>query len=97
MTSMVKSILHDYSGAYILVNWTITITGNGTEEDAKQRDGRNKGAIFKNCTPFTDSISKMNNNQGTAKYLDVVMPMHNLIEYSNEYKEYKEVDFSACY
>ena len=34
--------------------------------------------------PFSDCISEINNTQiDNAKDLDVVMPMHNLIEYSN--------------
>ena len=42
--------------------------------------------IFKNCSLFTDSLSETNNTQvDNAKYIDVVMPMYNLIEYSNNY------------
>ena len=44
--------------------------------------------IFKNCTPFSDYISKINNTQtDNAKDLDVIMPMHELIEYSNNYSK----------
>ena len=39
--------------------------------------------VFKNCTPFTDWISGINNTQlDDAKDIDVVIPMYNLIEYS---------------
>ena len=42
--------------------------------------------MFKNCAPFTDCISEINNNQiDNAKYVDVVKPMYNLIEYSDNY------------
>ena len=42
--------------------------------------------MFKNCAPFTDCISEINNNQiDNAKYVDVVTPMYNLIEYSDNY------------
>ena len=35
---------------------------------------------------FTDYISKINNTQiDNAKYIDVVMPTYNLIEYSDNY------------
>ena len=72
-TPMLKSNLCDY---------VITINGAG----ARQVDERNKGAIFKNCAPFTDCISEINNNQaGKANNLDVVLPMYNLIEYSDNY------------
>ena len=43
-----------------------------------------KEVVFKNCTPFTACISEINNTQiDIAKYIDVLMPMYNLIEYIN--------------
>ena len=57
-TSMLRSSLCDYSDAYILVSRTITMTGEGKDDAAKQLDERNKGVIYKNCAPFTDCISK---------------------------------------
>ena len=42
--------------------------------------------MFKNCAPFTDCISEINNTQiDNAKYTGVLMPMYNLIEYSDNY------------
>ena len=85
-TTMLKSSLCDYSDAYILVKGTITITGAGADAAARQADERDKGVVFKNCAPFTDCISKINNAQvDNAKYIDIVMPMYNLIEYSDNY------------
>ena len=85
---MLRSSLCDYSDAYILVSGTITITGAGADDAAKRLDERNKGVIFKNCAPFTDCISEINNTQiDNAKYIDVVMPMYNLIEYSDNYSK----------
>ena len=55
---MIKSSLCDYSDAYILVAGTITSTGAGDNDAAKQADEKNKEVIFKNFTPFTDCISK---------------------------------------
>ena len=85
---MLKTSLCDYSDAHILVNWTIAITAVGEDDGAKQLDGRNKGVIFKNCATFTDCISEISNAQiDNAKYLDVVMLMYNLIEYSDNYSK----------
>ena len=82
-TSMLRSSLYDYSYAYILVSGTITITAAGADDAAKRLDERNKDVI-KKCAPFTDCISEINNTQiDNSKYVDVVMPMYNLIEYSN--------------
>ena len=39
-----------------------------------------------NCALFTGCISEVNNSQiDNAKDIDVVMPMYNLIEYSDNY------------
>ena len=85
-TTMLKSSLCDYSDAYILVKGTITITGRGADAAARQADERDKVVIFKNCAPFTNCISEINNTQiDNAKDIDIVMPMYNLIEYSDNY------------
>ena len=47
--------------------------------------------IIKNCGSFTDCISETNNTQiDNAKYVDVVMPKYNLIEYSDNYSTTSE-------
>ena len=85
---MLRSSLCDYSDAYILVSATITTTGAGADDAAKRLDKRNKGVIIKNCAPFTDCISEINNNEkDNAKRINVVMPMYNLIEYSDDYSK----------
>ena len=44
--------------------------------------------IIKTCAPFTDCISKINNTQvDNAKDNDTVIPMLNLIEYSDNYSK----------
>ena len=44
--------------------------------------------VFKNCAPFTNCMSEINNTQiDNAKDIDVVMPMYNLIEYSDSYSK----------
>ena len=98
-TTMLKSSLCDYSDAYILAKGTITITGDTRPEPdankprteaqllaARQADERDKGVAFKNCAPFINCISEISNTQvDNAKDIDIVMPMYNLIEYSDNY------------
>ena len=85
-TTMLKSSLYDYSDAYIHVKGKITITGEGDNDAAKRADERNKGVAFKNCAPFTICISEINNTQiDSCKDIDVIMPMYNLIECSDNY------------
>ena len=66
---MLKSSLCDYSDAYIFVKGKITITEAGDDAAARQTDERDKSVAFKNYAPFTNCI----------------MPMYNLIEYSDNY------------
>ena len=49
---------------------------------------RNRVLAFKNNTPFTNCISKINNVLiDNAEDLDIVMPMYNLLEYSKSYSK----------
>ena len=76
LESMLRSNLCDYSDAYTVVKDDITLEG---DNDASKR---NKNLAFKNNAPFINCISKINGVQiDNAEYLDVVMPMHNLLEY----------------
>ena len=85
---MLRSNLCDYVDPYILVKGTITTTGTGDDEAAKQLDERNKGVIFKNCDPYTKCISRINNTDIDISHdIDIVMPMYNLIEYSDNYSK----------
>ena len=85
-TSMLRSSLCDYSDAYILVKGNITV--NNTAADGAAANNTNKKVIFKNCAPFTSCISKINNTQiDNAEYIDIVMPIYNLIEYSDDYSK----------
>ena len=85
-TAMLRSSLCDYSDAYILVRGNITV--NNTAADGAAANNTNKKVIFKNCAPFTNCISKINNTQiDNAEYIDIVMPMYNLIEYSDNYSK----------
>ena len=83
-TTMLKSSLCDYSDAYILVKGTIS--ANNTAAAGAAANNTNRKVIFKNCVPFTNCISEINNTQiDNAKDIDIVMPMYNLIEYSDNY------------
>ena len=83
---MLQSSLCDYSDAYILVKGKITIIGAGDDAAARQADERDKGVAFKNCAAFTNCISEINNTQiDNCKDVDIVMPLYNFIEYSDNY------------
>ena len=83
-TTMLKSSLCDYSDAHILVKGTISVNNTSAAGAAVNND--DKKVILKNCAPFTNCISEINNTHiDNTKDIDIVMPMYNLIEYSDNY------------
>ena len=83
-----KSGLCDYSDVYILVKRRITITGAGDDAGARKEDERNKWVAFKYCAPFINCESEINNTEvDNTKDIDIVMPMYDLIEYSDNYSK----------
>ena len=73
-TPMLRSDLCDYSDAYILVNGTITVSGNNP------RDRQDRPFILKNNAPFVLCITRINNELiEDADDVDIVMPMYNLL------------------
>ena len=84
---MLMSSLCKQRDGYLLVSETITVPNEGTPENTNSR----KNIIIKNCAVFTDCMSEINNTQiDKAKHIDTVMPMHNLIEYSDNYSKTSE-------
>ena len=87
-TTMLRSNSCDYADAYILVKGTITITEAGNDAVARQADERDEGVTFKNCATLVKCISRIKNTDiDTAEDIDIVMPMYNLIEYSDNYSK----------
>ena len=83
---MLRSSLCDYGDAYILVKGNITV--NNTAAAGANANNTNKKIIFKNCVSFTNRISKINNKQiDNTEYINIVMPMYNLIEYDDNYSK----------
>ena len=77
-TKVIKPNLCDYSDAYILV------AGNIKAADV----AANTNVAFKNCVPFTRCVTHINDEHTeTAANLDIIMPMYNLIEYSDNYAD----------
>ena len=57
---MLKSSLCDYSDAYILAKGTIAVPNTAAPDANANND--NKKVIFKNCGPYINCISKINNS-----------------------------------
>ena len=69
----------DYSDAYVVLK-------GRTVEGYDVAKKRNKNLTFKNNAPFRSCISKINSTFiDNAEDLDIVMPIYNLLEYSDNY------------
>ena len=80
-TSLLKT--SDYSNSYTLMSGTITVA-----ELAADAGNKNIEVVFKNCTSFTSCISEINNTQiDNVEDIDIVMPVYNLMECSDNYSE----------
>ena len=79
---VLKPNLCDYEDAYILVDGTIRAQAIAPEVNADTR------LALKNCAPFTKcNLEISDEHVDTAANLDIVMPMYNLIEYSDNYQD----------
>ena len=75
---VIKPNLYDYSDTYILVTGDIKIADIAADTNV----------AFKNCAPFTRYVTHINDEHvETAENLDIIMPLYNLIEYSNNYAD----------
>ena len=77
-TKVIKPNLCDYSDAYIIVTGGINVADVAAKTNV----------AFKNCALFTRCVTHINNEHvETAENLDIITPMHNLIEYSDSYAD----------
>ena len=78
LTKSIESSLCDYSDAYILVTGNITATPNNAATQV----------VFKNCAPFEKCRTEINETFiDEADFINITMPMYNLIEYSDNYSD----------
>ena len=83
---MLRSSFCHYSDAKIFVKGDITV--NNKAAAGAIANNTNKKVIFKNRAPFTNCVSIINNTQiDNSEYIDTVMPMYNLTQYSNNYSQ----------
>ena len=75
-TIVIRAHLCDYSDAYILVIGNI------------ENKFPNSSVASKHCAPFTKCITHIHDEHlETTENLDIIMPMYNLLEYSDNYSD----------
>ena len=78
LTKSIESSLCDYSDAYVLVTGNIAATPNNAATQV----------VFKNCAPFEKCRTEINETfVDEADFINITMPMYNLIEYSDNYSD----------
>ena len=93
LTKSIESSLCDYSDAYILVTGNITVKRTiaippDTEPQRKQSLAAATQVVFKNCAPFEKCSTEIDGTLvDEADFINITMPMYNLIEYSDNYSD----------
>ena len=78
LRQVIKPNLCDYTDTYILVTGDIKVAAVTADTNV----------AFKNCAPLTRCVTHISNEHvQTAETLDMIMPIHNLIEYSDSYAD----------
>ena len=78
LTGSSESSLCDYSDAYVLFTGNIAVAGGNA----------NTKVAFKNCAPFKRCRTEINETfVDDADFINIAMPMYNLIEYSDNYSD----------
>ena len=76
LTKSIESSLCDYSDAYILITGNINVTGGDN----------NTKVVFKNCASFEKCSTEIDGTLiDESDFINITMPMYNLIEYSDNY------------
>ena len=85
----IHTYIHTYCytyDTYILFKGTITVPNTAAAN--ANANNANKKVIFKNYAPFINCISEIKHTQiDNAKDIDIVMPMYDLVEYSDDYSK----------
>ena len=71
MITQKREVKLKWSSCEILAKGTIAITGHGDYDSGKQADERDKDVIFKNCTPFRECISVINDQRYLCCDIDI--------------------------
>ena len=93
LTNSIESSLCDYSDTYILVKGDIAVTrtiaaASNNLLQIKQSLAAATEVAFKNCAPFKDCRTEINNMfVDYADFTNTAMSMYNLIEYSDNYSD----------
>ena len=88
LTKSIESSLYDYSDAYILVTANIAAERTNAADTPDIELGAITQVAFKSCAPFEKCSTEIDGTLADeAKFINITMPMYNLIEYSDNYSD----------
>ena len=90
LTKSIESSLYDYSDAYILVTGNIAVTRTFASDPVQRKQLLDAATqvVFKNCAPFEKCSTEIDGTLvDKANFINITMPMYNLIEYSDNYSD----------
>ena len=88
LTNSLESGLCDYFDMYILVTENITVTRRNVANTEDIALNAATPVVFKNCAPFKDCRTEIRDTfVDYADFINIAMPMYNLIEYSDNYSD----------
>ena len=88
LAKSIESSLCEYSEAYILVTENIAVQRRNNTDTADIAIGAIMQVTFKNCAPFKYCRTEINNTSvDYSNFINITVPMYNLIEYSDNYSD----------
>ena len=88
LTKSIESSPCDYSAAYILFAGNIAVERRNDADTADIALGKITRVAFKNCAPFEKCSTEIDGNLvDEAIFINITMPMYNLIESSDNYSD----------
>ena len=88
LTKSIASSLCDYSDGYILVTGNNAVKRRSTTKTAHTALDAVTQVAFKNCVPFRRCSTEIDGTLvDEANFINITMPMYNLIEYSDNYSD----------
>ena len=91
LTKSLESSLCHYSDAYILVTGDTAIKKRNSDNTNNIDITKATQVVYKNCVPFNKCRTEINETfVDEADFINITMPMYNLIEYSDNYSDTSE-------
>ena len=90
LTKSIESSLCDYSDAYIIVTGNITVIRTIADNPFRRKQQLDVATqvAFKNCAPFEKCSTEIDGTLvDEANFINITMPMYNLIECSDNYSD----------